>query len=589
MPRSLRSRIAIAYAALMVACVGAYTAYLAVHGQDFYLATLHRGIEGQARLVSAAARPYLLEPKDAAEIDRLARQLGAQVAARVTIIDRTGKVLGDSDHDPSTMDNHWDRPEVATAVRGGVGTIRRSSATTGYDTLYVAVPIEEGDRLLGVARVALPLSDINGIGESIVRAIALGGLAATGLAVGLALLVAATVTRPIKELTTVAGRMSEGMLDQRVGERSQDEVGQLARAFNSMADRLRTTIKTISSERNTLAAVLSTMADGILIVDGNGRVVLANRAAGLLLRAPPSWMEGKSYVEALRDHELSAVLQRCLEQGAQQSGTAEIGPGRRYVRIVAAPLRGEQTRALALLQDLTEVRRAETVRREFIANVSHELRTPLASLKAVVETLEEGAIDEPDVAREFLSKMHVEVDGLAQLVRELLELSRIESGQAALQVEHQQVELLVRRAVERLLAQVERAGLGLSIEVAPDLPTLMVDGQRVQQVLVNLIHNATKFTPAGGHIVVGAREGEGEIVLWVSDTGVGIAAEDLPRIFERFYKADRSRSGGGTGLGLAIARHVVEAHGGRIWAESLEGRGSTFYFTLPVAARSAER
>ena len=412
--------------------------------------------------------------------------------------------------------------------------------------------------------------------------IVLGGAVATILAVLLALLIARGIAGPINELTAAASRMARGDLDQRILSRSSDEIGRLASAFDSMADRLQQTVKTISAERNTLASVLSTMADGILIVE-DGRVTMANRAASTLLGAPVLALEGSSYVEALRDHELSGVLQRCLAQGTQQSGTAEVGSSRRLLRVVAAPLRGERVGALALLQDLTEVRRAETVRRDFIANVSHELRTPLASLKAVVETLEEGAIEEPEVARDFLSKMHAEVDGMAHLVSELLELSRIESGQATLRIEPQEVEVLEHGAARRLGAQAERSGLSLAVNVPDGLPVVAADGQRVQQVLLNLIHNAIKFTPAGGEITLGARRDGDWVVLSVCDTGAGIPVQDLPRIFERFYKADRSRSKGGTGLGLAIAKHVVQAHGGRIWVESAEGKGSTFYFTLPVA------
>jgi two-component system, OmpR family, phosphate regulon sensor histidine kinase PhoR len=580
---SLRSRMAIAYVALMVACVGALTGYLVFIAEDAYFATLRDGVDVQAKLVSVAARPFLSTPHAPSEIDALAKQLGREAGVRVTIIDRTGVVLGDSESDPATMENHATRPEVAAALKGDQSESQRRSATVGYDTLYVATPIVNQGQILGVARVALPLDRVNSVSSGLVLAVTLGGLAAIILAVLVAFLIARGIAGPINVLTTAAGRMAKGDLDQRILSRSNDEIGRLADAFDTMADRLQTTVKTISAEKNTLTAVLSTMADGILIVE-NGRVTMANRAASALLGAAISTLQGSSYVEALRDHELSGVLQRCLAEGTQQSGTAEVGSARRLLRIVAAPLRGEQRGALALLQDLTEVRRAEMVRRDFIANVSHELRTPLASLKAVVETLEEGAIDEPEVARDFLSKMHGEVDGMSHLVSELLELSRIESGQVALRVEPEDVEALERESAGRLAAQAERSGLKLGVEVPPDLPMVAADRQRIQQVLLNLIHNAIKFTPPDGKITVGARREGDWMVLSVADTGAGIPAEDLPRIFERFYKADRSRSNSGTGLGLAIAKHVVQAHGGRIWVESVEGRGSTFYFTLPVTS-----
>lgn len=580
---SLGSRIALAYAALMIACVGVLTIYLMAVSQDFYLGNLHHGAEAQARIVGEAVLPYFSPPHTPAEIDALAKRLGKQSGVRITVIDRNGVVLGDSEQDPTTMENHAGRPEVRDALSQGVGESSRRSVSVGYDTSYVAVPIFQDAQLMGVSRVAIPLASVNRTTAGIAVAMTVGGLLAIGLAVALALLIAQSIASPIKRLTSIAGQMAEGRLDRRVGDYTEDEVGQLGSAFDLMADRLRGTIKEISGERNTLSAILSTMADGILIVDWNGRVMLTNRAAGALLRTPSTELEGRTYVEALRDHELVTVLQRCLDQGTQQSGAAEIGPPRRSLRIVATPLRGEKTRALVLIQDLTEVRRAEVVRRDFIANVSHELRTPITTLKALVETLEDGAISEPELATDFLSKMHSEVDGIAQMVGELLELSRIESGQSPLHLAPLEVEPLVNNAVERLQPQAERVGLQISAELPPGSPNVQADGQRIQQVLANLIHNATKFTPSGGRITVGARMEEEQVAIWVADTGIGISSEDLPRIFERFYKADRSRTkGGGTGLGLAIAKHIVEAHGGHIRVESVEGKGATFTFTLPT-------
>ncbi|HEX9016946.1 MAG TPA: ATP-binding protein, partial [Chloroflexota bacterium] len=554
---SLRSRMAVSYAALMVGCVGALTIYLAFIGQETYFDTLQQGIEAQARLASVAVEPYLAGAWRMEQINGLARKMAAQSGARVTIIDPNGVVLGDSESDPATMENHASRPEVAAALRGVEGRSERRSATVGYDTLYVAMPIQDGGKVLGVARIALPLDRMNRASQGIALAIVLGGLAAIALAVGLATLIARSIARPINDLTVVAGLVAGGDLTQRARSSSRSEVGRLAEAFDLMAERLESTVKTISAERNTLAGILSTMADGLLIVDGLGRVTMANRAASALLRVPESALEGRSYVEALRDHELSSVVQRCLSERAPSSGTSEVGPGRRLLRIVAAPLVGETRGALALLQDLTEVRRVEMVRRDFIANVSHELRTPLASLKAVVETLEEGAIEDHEAARDFLAKMHGEVDGLAQLVSELLELSRIESGQASLRIEPTAVDGLVRQSVERLLAQAERAGLAIGVDLPLEIPAVAADSQRVQQLLLNLIHNAIKFTPAGGRIPVAARPDGDDVVFTVSDTGVGIPEEDLTRIFERFYKTDRSRSAGGTGLGLAIAKHIA--------------------------------
>ena len=238
---------------------------------------------------------------------------------------------------------------------------------------------------------------------------------------------------------------------------------------------------------------------------------------------------------------------------------------------------------LLVFQDLTRVRKLETVRRDFISNVSHDLRTPLASVKALAETLNEGALEDPPAARRFLKQIETEIDNMTQLVHELLELSRIESGRVPIERRSIDPCQFLEQAIERMALQAERAGLSLRLDCAGDLPQVRVDPERIQQVLVNLIHNAVKFTRPGGEIVVSAAPRGSEVVIQVRDTGVGIAPEDLARIFERFYKADRSRSGGGTGLGLSIARHLVEAHGGRIWAESETDQGSSFFFTLPAA------
>jgi two-component system phosphate regulon sensor histidine kinase PhoR len=262
----------------------------------------------------------------------------------------------------------------------------------------------------------------------------------------------------------------------------------------------------------------------------------------------------------------------------------EIGSEHQFLQVVAMPLKISQPGStLMLFQDLTQLRRLETVRRDFISNVSHELRTPLASLKALAETLQEGALEDPPAASRFILRMETEIDNLTQLVNELLELSRIESGKLSLSFHRIQPCELLKPALERMSLQAERAGLELSLECPDELPPVFADPNRISQVMINLVHNAIKFTPPGGRITVSAYQDINNIVFFVRDTGVGIARKDLGRIFERFYKADQARTGGGTGLGLSIARHMIESHGGYIWAESENGVGSTFYFSLPIA------
>ena len=328
---------------------------------------------------------------------------------------------------------------------------------------------------------------------------------------------------------------------------------------------------------------LSRVSDGVIITDSHVVVQLVNRTQADRLGLSQQRMVGRSLIEVLHDHEVNEAARRCLSTGAEQRTTVEVGPDKRYMHVSATPL-GGGAGCVIVLQDRTEVRRLERVRREFVANISHELRTPLATLKLLSETLVMDDGEDPAIVKDYLGRIEVEVDRLAQMVDELGALSLIETGKVTLERAPVRIESLVRRAVGRLEAQAARSELTVTVDVPADLPQPYGDEHRLDQVLVNLLHNAIKFTPAGGRIRVSATGAEGSVKVSVQDSGIGIAEDDLDRIFERFYKSDKSRSGTGTGLGLAIARHIVELHGGRIWAESIEGRGATLSFTLPLAS-----
>ncbi len=334
------------------------------------------------------------------------------------------------------------------------------------------------------------------------------------------------------------------------------------------------------TQRSRLSAILDQLTDGVLIADAEGRIHFANPAAHRLFGKS---LLGHSVAEAIRHHSLIEAWWRCRESGELQTETAEMPLSRHFLQLVVAPDCDVSGGTLLLAQDLTRIRRLETIRRDFISNLSHELRTPLASLKALTNTLQDGALSDPEAGPRFLSRIHTEVDALAQMAQEMLDLSKIESGQVKLELRAVTPCKLLSSAAERMGQQVKRAGLSLQIDCPSHLPTVQADALRVEQVLINLIHNAVKFTQPGGEVTLLAEAGQGEVRFGVQDTGMGIPADELPRIFERFYRVDKSRtSGGGTGLGLSISRHLVELHGGRIWAESVEGKGSTFYFTLPV-------
>jgi two-component system phosphate regulon sensor histidine kinase PhoR len=579
--RSIQWRLAVALIVLIIVCIGGLSAYLLHFVRDSYLGNLESQLADEARLVGDVSGPYFVSGQTS--VDDVAKRLGEQIDARVTIIDKSGVVLGDSDENPAVMENHGDRPEVIEALSSGVGSSIRYSTTLSRDMMYVAVPVTVNGEVVGVSRISLPLTEINQSLEHVSRTVIIGAAIAAAIAILLAMQISRTTTRPVKELTQMSRRIAEGELEQKIRIASRDEIGDLAGAFNQMAAKLKEMVGLLTSERDKMLAILSSMADGIFVVDGEAKATMVNRAAERMFQFSADKISGHTFIEIVHDHELDDVLQKCLRTGKQQAGLVEIEPRQQFLGVIATPLIG-QSGCVVLLQDLTKLRRLETVRRDFIANISHELRTPVASLKVLAETLQEGAIDDPAVAKEFLSKINVEMDRLTQMVNELSDLSRIESGEVSLNIEPIDVGGLATRVVERLKAQADRAGLSLVMDIPQNLPEALADKERTEQVLVNLLHNAIKFTPLGGKISLSAETKGDNILVSVADTGVGISADDLPHIFERFYKADKARAGGGTGLGLAIAKHIVEAQGGKIWAESTEGKGSTFVLSLPIAS-----
>lgn len=396
--------------------------------------------------------------------------------------------------------------------------------------------------------------------------------------------------RPIKQLTSVLQRLSAGDLEARVLPTTRDEVGDLIRAFNSVNDEFRHNLDRLQRELNRVSRVLRLMADGLVITDSQGFVQLINPAAMRILNTTREEALGSSFAAVAYQHQLIDLWQKCRSENSEQTAAIEMTRHGIFVQAIISPFEENgRIGCLVMLQDLTDIRRLETVRRDFISNVSHELRTPITSLKALVETLQDGALEDPPVAQRFLSRASGEVEAMTQIVEELLTLSRIESGQVPLKLAATPVSEIVIRPVERLLPPAQRKEIEILIDLPFGLPEVLVDLDQAEQVVRNLVHNAIKYTPTNGSIIVSAKQSKNFVTVSVQDSGVGIPAEDLTRVFERFYKADRARQRekvGGTGLGLAIAKHITQAHGGEIWVKSREGKGSTFYFSLPIADNS---
>ncbi|MBN1922978.1 MAG: HAMP domain-containing protein [Anaerolineae bacterium] len=584
--RSIRMRIAIPFVLLIVVATAGLALYLSHYFREAYLETLETRLLADLRVVGDYLPAQLAaDVSGGSDLDATARHYSSLLDARVTFIAADGVVLGESDHDRTTMENHLYRPEIQQALDQGSGSSIRYSVTARTEVIYVAIALDETAAPVRIARLALPLAEVQAELARLNRTIFSTAAIAVTFAIALALLIASRTTSPVRQLKVMAQQVAAGNLDARLLPTTQDEVGQLTRAFNIMAENLQDKLNALTTEQSRSSSILDHMADGVLVLDLDGVVQMLNPAAARILAVTPEAAPGSTFSALVRHHRLIELWLRCQRSQQEQQEAVEIDHGKgTFLQVIITP---QQTPSapgyLVIVQDLTRIRRLETIRRDFISNVSHELRTPLASLSALVETLQDGALEDPTMAQRFLSHMERELAAMTQIVEELLELSRIESNRAPFFMQSTPIATLISVPVERMLPQASRAGLSLATELPDSLPPVLADAERIQQVLINLLHNAIKFTPAGGAITVSARGAADKVIIAVRDTGVGIAEEELSRIFERFYKADRARSSGGTGLGLAIAKHIIQAHRGQIWVESVEGRGSTFYFSLPVA------
>jgi len=579
--RGIQWRITIPFIVLILVIMGILGAYLVNSTRDNQIDALHSQLKNEAMITAEASLPGFLGQEQQAVLDTLAKTLGENIDTRITIIALDGTVLGDSEEDPASMENHAARPEIQDALATGAGESSRFSTTLGVRMMYVAVPVTYQGEVLGVARVSLPLTEVESLTRRITVIIATAMAVAAILVILAAWIIARITTRPIRRLTIASQKIASGKLGQRINVESRDEVGELAHAFNEMSLKLKELVEEISGDRARLASILDNMADGVIVTDIDRRITLCNKAAENLFSIKNA--AGKpSLMEVVRDHEINELVKSSLETGEMGDIRYESGTSQRYIRAIAIAVNSRKPEGvLILFQDLTDVRNLQTTRRELIGNISHEFRTPLAGIKAMVETLRDGAVNDKEAARDFLSRIDEEIDRLTQLVAELTELSRIETGKVELKLEPINLNDIIVEVINQLTPQAERQQLSIKTELAPDLPAVRADTDRIKQVITNLVHNAVKFTPSGGNISISSNYDDRYVAVDVTDEGIGISRSDLPHIFERFYKSDRARAGGGTGMGLAIAKHVVEAHGGNIRAESREGKGSTLSFNIP--------
>jgi two-component system, OmpR family, phosphate regulon sensor histidine kinase PhoR len=510
----------------------------------------------------------------------------AASGVRVTVITSDGLVLADSQSDPQTMENHAGRPEIREALAQGDGLSVRHSVTINRDLLYYAARFSMPSGPPIVLRFALPLRTVNDEVWAFRRRLWLSSLIMFLVAGMASLLISRTFSRRVERLQSFSRRVAEGDFRPIDADRSGDSLEALAASLNDSAASLDRAIRTLTEERNLSAAILGSMVEGVAVVNSAERLLFANEGfVGILeLDSPPQ--SGSSLVEVVRQTELLKAVRDVLKGAPRVEAEIITGTLRQrfFAATVASVKATENSGAVVVLHDITDLRKLERVRRDFVANVSHEFKTPLTAIQGFAETLLSGAMDDPQNRVRFLQIILEHSRRLARLTDDLLELSKMDADRLDLEVDRLSVFQLVESCVETTERPATEKHLRVSVNLPQSVPDIAGDRRRLAEVLQNLLDNAIQYTPPGGEIVVSASSDPEEVTFTVSDTGIGIPQVDQPRIFERFYRVDvaRSREVGGTGLGLSIAKHLVEAHGGRIWVESEVGRGSQFHFTVPV-------
>lgn len=532
--------------------------------------------------------------------------LSQQAHLRITVIRQDGTVVADSavpTEGLTHVENHLSRPEVAQALQSGRGMDIRASQTTGERTYYFARLLSASTPALPsipVIRLGLPLTSIDERVRHIQQDLATAFGAAFLLAMTLSLWVSRNLTKPLSEMAAAARQLAGGTPGVRLVVSSTDEVGLLAQTLNQMTDQLETKIKEVSDDRAQLLAVLIAMVEGVMVLDYRGTVVQVNPALERMFSLELTESRGRHYAELIRHEGLTALVSSVLQTRSGQGGEITLSPSGRCLRVeasIAGGSREQEACAVFVFHDITELRRLEKIRKDFVANVSHELRTPLTSIKGYVEALLDGGKDEPATATAFLEIIMRQSNRLNLILDDLLQLSQIESGQVLFRREPVDLRALLERTVAVIKPLADKKHHTIELSLPDKYWVVQGDEERLVQVFINLLENAVKYTPDQGRISMTIRNAtplrtippRAMIEIVVADSGIGIPEADRPRVFERFYRVDKARSRelGGTGLGLAIVKHIVEAHSGQVWVEGNTPRGSRFVVHLPVAQDSA--
>ena len=586
----LQWKLTLIFCILILAVLSVVYSYINTHLKDY----LEQRIEYSLRkelLVSKDLLEDEIPPLRAPiDMDSLARRIGKHLELRVTIIGPDGNIRGDSEIEEKelpSVENHLSRPEILSAASTGFGKSKRFSTTRKTYMLYMATTLgAHGSQ--GYLRLSMPLSEIESAISKMKRIVGASTLLALILTFALGYLLSFMISKPLVKMASIARIMKEGDFSRKTYIYSHDEVGDLARALDLMAEEIKSKMSKISYEEAKLDGIISSMFEGVMLTDNKGEIVMMNpslRKIFLIDGAP----EGKRPIEILRNNKIQNLVEAIIREGSRHAAEETLArmTEEKVIRVNGAPVikDGKIQGAILVFHDITELRRLERIRQDFVANVSHELRTPLANIKGYAETLINGALQDQINAKEFTEIIYRESDRLAKIIDDLLDIARIESGKMSMTFLPVEVGPVIKKVREVLRKSTIDKSITITLSIPDGISKILADEGRFSQILLNLVDNAIKYTPENGSVNIGAFELDGFIRIDVKDTGVGISEKDIPRIFERFYRVDKARSRelGGTGLGLSIAKHLVQAHGSEIWLKSTQGKGSTFSFTIPKA------
>ena len=575
------------YLIIILISIVAVTWYASIEARQFFLEKNEADLKARAELFEGQIMAFL-DPLDRDKIDLLCKEEGQKASTRITVILPTGEVVGDSDSDPKSMDNHSDRLEFIAASTGESGVSIRTSLTLARDYMYVGIPVKKAETLLAVVRTSIPIDVIDVVIKGIQRKIILGSLIIALLGSMVSLIVSRRISRPIEKLKEGAGYFIQGDFNYRLPASGIEEIGSLNESMRDMARQLHARINTITQQRTEIEAILSSMIEGVIAVDAEERIIIMNNAAAKMFGCDLSTVQGRSIQEAIRNTHLQQFVSEAISGEKPIEKEIGISTGEeRYLfghGTLIRDIEGKRIGALFVLSDITRLRRLENIRRDFVANVSHEIKTPITAIKGFAEILrDEGTKDEQDVKR-FLNIIAKHVNRLEAIIDDLLKLSRIEKDTETegIQLMESGIKDVLESAIQISKQLADSKGTEI-ILFCDDGLTARINPPLLEQAVVNLLDNAIKYSDEKKPVIIETKRDEKEILIHITDNGRGIEQEHLPRIFERFYRVDKARSHalGGTGLGLAIVKHIIQAHGGHVSVTSIPGKGSTFTLHLP--------